>query len=420
MSTANLSLAEAREQLDEKRKELHKIFEEAGPNLDLSKVTVINGDNEYKASEVKRRNQELSELGQTVDRLALLEQIGEQNRQQITLLNNPTSSMSFPGSGNGTASSRKSQGDLKRSLLESKGYRDFRDNLRREVTLELPAPDFKTLITLSTVNAQADRRELVNMALEERTVADLMLQGGTDNNTIEYYEETTVTNAAATVAEGGTKPEAALAWTLRTESVRKIAVWLPATKESLDDVSWLESQIRGRLAFMVQRQEEAQILAGDGNAPNLRGILNRSGIQTQAKGADPVPDAIYRAMQKIRGAGGSGFAEPSAVVMHPNDWTDVKLLRTADGIYIWGNPSDEGPDRIWGLPVRQTTAMTENTALVGAFRPYAEVLRREGINITLSTEHGTYFVENKVAILAESRLALAVYRPAAFATVTGI
>ena len=173
-------------------------------------------------------------------------------------------------------------------------------------------------------------------------------------------------------------------------------------------------------SFMVMRTEESQLLTGDGNAPNILGLLNRSGIQTQAKGADPVPDAIYKAMQKVRGAGGSGFAEPSAVVLHPNDWTDIRLLRTTDGIYIWGNPSEPGADTIWGLPVRQTTAMTENTALVGAFRPYAQVTRREGIQITLSTEHSTYFVENKVAILAEERLALEVYRPSAFATVTGI
>jgi HK97 family phage major capsid protein len=57
---------------------------------------------------------------------------------------------------------------------------------------------------------------------------------------------------------------------------------------------------------------------------------------------------------------------------------------------------------------------------VGAFRPYAEVFRRSGIQITVSTEHSTYFIENKVAILAESRLTLAVYRPTAFCTVTGI
>lgn len=420
-----LSLTEAREALAEKRQDMHKIFEEAGQTMDLSKVTFISGDNEFKAAEIKRRNTEMAELGQHVDRLELLEQIGKVNETEHKRLNDPIGNFVFSGGSNGSngssAAPRQFQPHhLKQVLIENKNYRAFRDGMLRSVTIEVPVPDFKTLITLSTVNAQADRRALINMALEERTVADLMLQGATDNNTIEYYEETTVTNAATTVAEAGTKPESALAWTLRTESVRKIATWIPATKESLDDVSWLESQMRGRLAFMVQRVEEAQLLTGDGNAPNLRGILNRTGIQTQAKGADPTPDAVYKAMQKIRGAGGSGFAEPSAVVMHPNDWTDVKLLRTADGIYIWGNPSDEGPDRIWGLPVRQTTAITEGTGLVGAFRPYAEVLRREGINITLSTEHSTYFVENKVAILAESRLALAVYRPAAFATVTGI
>ncbi len=144
------------------------------------------------------------------------------------------------------------------------------------------------------------------------------------------------------------------------------------------------------------------------------------GIQTQAKGALPTPDAVYKGMQKVRGADGSGFSEPTAAVFHPNDWTDIKLLRTVDGVYIWGNPSDEGPDRIWGLPVRQTTAMPEGTALVGAFRPEAEVFRREGISITVATEDGSDFLYNRVKIMAESRLALAVYRPTAFASITGI
>jgi HK97 family phage major capsid protein len=417
------SLAELREEMAAKSAELHEVFVQAGPDLDMDKVRVIHGTTDEKAAWIKQRNDELSRLGIEKDRLESLETIGRLNERTHQDLNAPVDRPALPGS-------KQAAEDYGRQVLrnrgvsglikEHKGWQEFVKGLRRDVSIDLPIVDFKALITLSNINSQAARQGPVDMALEERTVGDLMAQGATDRNTIEYYEETTLTNAAATVAEGGTKPESALGWTLRTESVRKIATFIPATRESLDDVAFLEATIRNRLAFMVRRAEETQLLSGDGVAPNILGLLNRSGIQTQAKGAEPTPDAIYKGMQKVRGAGGSGFAEPTGVVLHPNDWTDIKLLRTADGIYIWGNPSEEGPDRIWGLPVRQTTAMPENTGLVGAFRPYAEVIRREGITVTLSTEHSTYFVENKVAILAEERLALAVYRPSAFSTVTGI
>ena len=417
------SLVEVREELAERSKQLADIMREAGPDLDLSQISSIQGTADYKAGEIKRRHQELNELGQQLDQLQNLASIAELNRQRNDTLNAPQSALPMPGpNGQGSSYDRRrfEPKRLREYISEQKAYKEFKAGHRGTVMLEFPDVDFKTLITLSTVNAQATRLGPVDMALEERTVADLMGQGTTDNNTIEYYEETTFTNAAATVAEGVAKAESAIAWTLRTEPVRKIAHWIPATKESLDDVSFLESTIRTRLAFGIQRTEEAQILTGDATGTNLRGLINRVGIQTQAKGTDPTPDAIYRAMQKVRGAAGSGFAEPDAVVLHPNDWTDIKLLRTAEGMYIWGNPSDDGPDRIWGKQVRQTTAMTEGTGLTGAFRAHAQVVRREGVTVTLSTEHASYFVENKVAILAESRIALAVFRPSAFATITGI
>lgn len=413
------TLTEVREQMAQKSKELHDIMGEAGPDLDLSRVTILAGSNDYKAGEIKRRHDELAALGVEEDRLALLESIGRQNEVRNDQLNRPRDGMVFPGT-NGQNGGWEPKKSIRERITEHKGYQAFKAGHLRDVTLDLPGVDFKTLITLSDISPQSERRVTQDMPLEDRTIADLMGSSDTTSNVVEYYEETTVTNAATMVAEGGTKPESALDWTLRSEPIRKAATWIPATKESLDDVPLLEGMIRGRLAYMVRRLEEAQLLAGNGVGQNLFGLLNRTGIQTQAKGADPNPDAVYKAMQKVRGSAGTGFAEPTAVIFNPNDWTLIKLLRTADGIYIWGNPSDEGPDRIWGKPVRQTTAMTAGTALVGAFRPYAEVLRREGVTITLSTEHSTYFIENKVAILAESRLGLAVYRPSAFCTVTGI
>jgi len=277
-------------------------------------------------------------------------------------------------------------------------------------------PSVKTLLTLSTLSPQASRRPgIVPMALDETTVGDLVLQGTTDANTLTYFEETTHTNAAATVAEGDAKPESALAFTERTDVVRKIATWIPATSEFLEDNAGIRSYIEGRLRFMVEREEEDQLLNGDGTAPNISGILDRS-IQSVTSTNDL--DAIYNAITEVRV---DGQAEPTAVVIHPLSWQGLRLKKHSTDEYYGPGPfSPDNVERIWGLPVRVTPLIAEGTALVGALRPFAQVFRKGGIRVVASTEHSTYFTENKVAILAEERLAFAVYRPSAFCKVTGL
>lgn len=276
----------------------------------------------------------------------------------------------------------------------------------------------KTTILLTDITPTAARRpDIVPSAQLRITVSDLMASGTTDSNTLEYYEETTFTNAAAETAENTAKPESTIDFTLRTDTVRKIATWIPISDEALNDNAQLRSYVENRLLYMVRQREESQLLVGNGTPPNIQGILNRSGIQTQAKGADPTPDAFFKAFTKVQT---TGDADPDGFVIHPDDWQDVRLLRTADGLYIFGNPNDEVQVRMWGYPGRVTTGITSGTGLVGAFRTYAQVFRRDGLRVVASTEHASYFIENKVALLAETRLALAVYRPAAFCTVTGI
>ena len=178
----------------------------------------------------------------------------------------------------------------------------------------------------------------------------------------------------------------------------------------------VESYVDTRLRTFVQLRENLQLLRGDGAPPNLRGILNTANVQTQAKGADPTPDAVYKAMTKIRV---NSFFEPTAGVFHPNDWQDVRLLRTVDGIYIWGSPADAGPERIWGINVLQTSQMLENTGLVGSFRAGAQIFRRSDIALSVGWIN-EQFTHNQRTILLEERLALVVFRPAAFCTITGI
>jgi len=128
-------------------------------------------------------------------------------------------------------------------------------------------------------------------------------------------------------------------------------------------------------------------------------------------------DAVYKASTKVRV---TGRALPDAAVFHPNDWESIRLTRTADGIYILGNPQDPGPDRIWGLRVVQSDNQTENTAVVGDFANFSRFRLRRDVLVERTNSHDTYFTSGKQAIRAGIRCAFVWSRAAAFCTVTGI
>lgn len=310
------------------------------------------------------------------------------------------------------------------AFVESAQYKGYARNPHQSslnVSVEFPSDyGFKATFTESgaTVTGYDRQAGIVTLGQQQPHVADLLAKGRTNLPTIRYVQEDTYTNSAATVAEGAAKPEASFDTSEVDAAVRKIAVRARVSDELFADFPAMQSYINERLPFMVLQTEDSQLLTGDGNAPNILGILNVSGIQTQAKGTDPTPDAIYKAMIKVMTV---GFFMPDGVVLHPLDWQDIALLRTADGLYIWGNPAAAEPvQRIWGLPVVLTTSETQNTGLVGAFRLGAQVFYRQGITVEATNTNSDDFEKNLISIRAEQREALAVYRPKAFCTVTGI
>ncbi len=308
--------------------------------------------------------------------------------------------------------------ELGQQMLDANGGRPL--EFGKSITMDM---DLKAMQkTLFEIGAGWDPESVrsgrvVDYATRPLQVTDVVPQTTTNQAAIKYMEETTFTNNAAEVAEGGTYGEAALALTERTSIVEKIGVWLPVTDEQLADVGQANSYINRRLPFMVQQRLDGQILVGDGTSPNLSGFLDVSGTQTQARGTDPVPDAVYKAMDKVLVTGRS---TPGAAIFHPTNWQPVRLLRTTDGVYIWGSPSDAGPARIWGIPVILSDAITLNTALVGDFANFSELAIRAGIEMKVTDAHSDFFIKGKQAIRADMRCAFTVYRPAAFCTVTSL
>lgn len=405
-------LVEKRKEFEAKQNKLIKAFEEAGDEMDLMKSTELTGeDSKARTEEVQRMNKELEDLGKEIDELVELEDAEREAKNRQRVIKGWSDDVPPPESNR--ENRPKTFGEL---FTESDAYKMRKE---REIESEIKF-SMKTLFQTSAGWAPESIRtgKVVEYATRPIQIIDLVPPGSTDMVSIVYMEETTFTNNAAEVAEGNQFAEAALALTERSSSVRKIAVFIPVTDEQLDDVSGIQSYLDNRLRFMLRQRLDYQIVNGDGIAPNLTGILNVTGIQSFARSQEHF-DALAEAMRRVRV---TGRAIPNVFVIHSTNWwsQNMRLRKTNTGEYVWGHPSQPGPDRIWGLPMVETEVLPVNTSLVGDFPNHCQLFEKQGIDVKISDSHSDYFIKGKQAIRATVRVALPVYRPAAFCAITNM
>lgn len=423
--SALLELKEAREKLDGTRQKLSGLMEKKD---DAGKLKWAPEDHDSFKALGEQAKAEHAEVKKWEE----IEEVDRKNREAIEDGRRPASGNPMSvrrDDGHDLQAQYRSRKSIGQMAVESESYRNFRARNIQVASVELDdygkedfkaaggGAEFKTTMTSSAGFTPFVTRgpDVVPYALRRTMVQDLMPSFPITEYAIQYMEETTWTGNAAPVAEAGTKPESARALTARTVNAEVIATTLPVTEQQMQDIPFLMAYINATLAQEVELAEEAQLLTGNGSTPNLQGFLTKTGVQTQAKGADSVPTAFVKALTLVRF---TGYAEPDASVWHPNDWQDVLTLQDADGRYIFGDPSSINVNSLWGVPVVVTPAETENTVLIGAFRMFSYIIRRTGLRIDIGWINDN-FAKNIKTIRAELRAGLVIRRPSAFVKLTG-
>ncbi len=281
--------------------------------------------------------------------------------------------------------------------------------------------DVRNDITSANTSAGAliapDRRDLL-ITPPDRVlrVRSLCMPGSTESNLVQYQREDVFTNNANTIAEAGQYPQSEIKYKDADAKVKKIGHFIKVTKEVLDDSPQLQSLIDGRLKYGVLYKDDLQLLLGDGTSNNILGIVPQSSAYDADRtlAGDTMADILSHAItQSI-----SDEYYASGIVLNPQDWEKIRLLKTTDGAYIFAGPMQSVVPTLWGLPVVLTNAMPVNTFLTGAFAIGAQIFDRQTVEVEISTENGTDFEKDLITMKASERLALAVYRPAAFVTGT--
>ncbi|MBO9099993.1 MULTISPECIES: phage major capsid protein [unclassified Rhizobium] len=256
--------------------------------------------------------------------------------------------------------------------------------------------------------------EVVGIPRRQMTIRQLLSVGRTTSNLIQYARMVARTNLAGVVAEGTQKPESNYTWEPSDAPVRTIAHWVPVSRQAMDDIPQLQSEIDGELRYGLDFVEEVEILKGDGSGQHLHGLVPQAtafvpafAVEGQTK-IDTLRLALLQASLAEYPADG--------IVLHPTDWASIELTKDGEFRYIFANVIQLAGPQMWGRPVIATQAMDLDEFLVGAFKVAAKIWDRMDVEVLISTEDRDNFIKNMLTVRAEERLALAVKRPGALVT----
>lgn len=263
---------------------------------------------------------------------------------------------------------------------------------------------------------QAPFYGVVPQARRALRLLDLIPTAPMDGRSFEYAIESGDIDTAAETVEGSIKPTAELELTDGEVTAKTIAHFLKLRRQQLADLPALDQIVRGRLTYGVMRRVENQIVSGDGTGENLTGILNTTGVGEVEFDADvPLADLPLDALVTTQ----LSDSEPDAVVINPLDLAAMLKALTDDGHRL-----DSGgafalpvPTILWGLPAITSRVMPQGSALVGAFAQGCTLFIREGVNVLMSDSDQDDFIRNRVTLLGEARVGLAIWRPSAFTIV---
>ncbi|QIY92237.1 phage major capsid protein [Chryseobacterium gallinarum] len=225
-------------------------------------------------------------------------------------------------------------------------------------------------------------------------------------NKVTWVNKEAQEGTAGMTAEGAKKSQISWTYTEESADVKKITAFVKVSKEALDDLDFLRSEINTDLREAIEIKLDEQISDGDGLGQNLKGILQYAPTFTVT--GTSFDKAVFNAnrLDVLRTAVAlvkKNRFNPNYIVISPMDAALMDLEKGTDGHYILPPFVTADGQRIAGILVIENEAIAEGSFLVGDFTK-SNLRIREEININLGYENDD-FTKNLVTILAEMRAA---------------
>jgi hypothetical protein len=274
--------------------------------------------------------------------------------------------------------------------------------------LEPPKDDFEACITQATL---AGNRIRFTREVSREDAAASVLE--------------TVYNPYPTLERNGTKPEGI--FTLASVEVvdSKIAEFVTASDEVLEDCPSTAGLIDNFLISGINKEKRRQLIAGSGVNGQMRGILSQPDVLTRTHqdvgdggtADDNFYDTFRRGLTDLYLQAAS--TDNLCVIMNPRDVEKIDLAKDELGHYLFNDGADCLQRVLRCINIRVSVDMPAGTAVLGDFSNNWVFYTRKALNIRMGYT-GDQFITNTNTILGEMR-GLALLRcPRKVLKVTGL
>lgn len=299
--------------------------------------------------------------------------------------------------------------------MDTDAFRSFKEG-KTSSTGKIELDISLKAVTSATAPAPVQQQSAI-VGPPERSLSllDLLPSAPVISNTYEapVLSSDALSSSGYQEGEGAAKPEGSFSVSWNPFGIATIAQHVTVSRQLLDDMQLLGATIDRLMKYKLRRKIEAELLAGDGLANHIKGLLTYNVPVTSTVGLGAA-DRIGEAAAAMEDEGYS----PQVAVLKAAEMFSIESEREATtAAYVAGGWNRPAAANLWGSRIVKNGSMPANTGLVLDLG-WLSLLDRQAPTVELSRDHSDNFTKNMVTILCEARVGLYVADAAAIREVT--
>lgn len=269
-----------------------------------------------------------------------------------------------------------------------------------------------SISNLTTANVQT-APGIVPIANRLIHMRDVIPTGRMSTSLYNFLKEIGFDGSISTWQENsGTKPQFDIRYSEASAPSQFIAGYIKISRKSLDDIPALKASIASRLLQKYLDAEDVQILSGTGANGQLSGIYQSGNSIAYVPGRTKSIEMVVDSQSIIEELNHN----VTGMLFRPRGYNDLMLSQSSGsttGIYSLPGMGTvamiNGQLTVNGAPAYKTTAMVDNSFLIGDFQNALMLLLREDPIVEFFEQDGDNVKNNQITIRVEGRVALPIF-----------